>query len=279
MEATPAKWKVFSVICVPGSPMDCAPTAPTALAGSTFLARPGHAGYNSTFSAWYLAQETLHPSSTDPDTQVTTPQATPAARDSARKSDAKVTPGGRSRGRTASPTSTLAVTLRSPKAHPLLPTRIDTRSPRVIGLSYYTVHTARRYEGSTWTGRRAVPAKRCGPPAGGGAPPSSGPPPRGWLGPACPPPCREIRGCRHGTAPSTSPPPAAGPLPAARPSAPAAPKKIAKEYKKNNRKIAYLPTSLNSARYDGSALAPPRPKGLKTDYRPCTHQGVQYIKG
>lgn len=29
IEATPAKWKVFSVICVPGSPMDWAPTAPT----------------------------------------------------------------------------------------------------------------------------------------------------------------------------------------------------------------------------------------------------------
>lgn len=27
--ATPAKWNVLSVICVPGSPMDCAPTAPT----------------------------------------------------------------------------------------------------------------------------------------------------------------------------------------------------------------------------------------------------------
>jgi hypothetical protein len=29
MAATPAKWKVFNVICVPGSPIDCAPTAPT----------------------------------------------------------------------------------------------------------------------------------------------------------------------------------------------------------------------------------------------------------
>jgi hypothetical protein len=29
IEATPAKWKVLRVICVPGSPMDCAPTAPT----------------------------------------------------------------------------------------------------------------------------------------------------------------------------------------------------------------------------------------------------------
>ena len=29
MDATPAKWKVLSVIWVPGSPMDCAPTAPT----------------------------------------------------------------------------------------------------------------------------------------------------------------------------------------------------------------------------------------------------------
>lgn len=34
MEATPAKWKVFKVICVPGSPMDCAPTAPTVEPGS-----------------------------------------------------------------------------------------------------------------------------------------------------------------------------------------------------------------------------------------------------
>jgi len=29
IEATPAKWKVFNVIWVPGSPIDCAPTAPT----------------------------------------------------------------------------------------------------------------------------------------------------------------------------------------------------------------------------------------------------------
>lgn len=29
MLATPAKWNVFSVICVPGSPMLCAPKAPT----------------------------------------------------------------------------------------------------------------------------------------------------------------------------------------------------------------------------------------------------------
>lgn len=29
MDATPAKWNVFKVICVPGSPIDCAPTAPT----------------------------------------------------------------------------------------------------------------------------------------------------------------------------------------------------------------------------------------------------------
>ena len=29
MLATPAKWNVLSVICVPGSPIDCAPTAPT----------------------------------------------------------------------------------------------------------------------------------------------------------------------------------------------------------------------------------------------------------
>lgn len=29
IDATPAKWKVLSVICVPGSPIDWAPTAPT----------------------------------------------------------------------------------------------------------------------------------------------------------------------------------------------------------------------------------------------------------
>lgn len=29
MLATPAKWNVLSVICVPGSPMLCAPNAPT----------------------------------------------------------------------------------------------------------------------------------------------------------------------------------------------------------------------------------------------------------
>mmetsp|Transcript_41536 Transcript_41536/g.111325 ORF Transcript_41536/g.111325 Transcript_41536/m.111325 type:complete len:218 (-) Transcript_41536:1236-1889(-) len=34
MEAMPAKWKVLSVICVPGSPMLCALMAPTALPGS-----------------------------------------------------------------------------------------------------------------------------------------------------------------------------------------------------------------------------------------------------
>mmetsp|Transcript_560 Transcript_560/g.2293 ORF Transcript_560/g.2293 Transcript_560/m.2293 type:complete len:279 (-) Transcript_560:3046-3882(-) len=39
IEATPAKWNVFRVICVPGSPMDCAPTAPTALPGSMRFAR------------------------------------------------------------------------------------------------------------------------------------------------------------------------------------------------------------------------------------------------
>ena len=35
MPATPAKWKVFRVICVPGSPIDCAAIAPTADPGST----------------------------------------------------------------------------------------------------------------------------------------------------------------------------------------------------------------------------------------------------
>ena len=33
MLATPAKWNVFSVICVAGSPSECAPTAPTASPG------------------------------------------------------------------------------------------------------------------------------------------------------------------------------------------------------------------------------------------------------
>mmetsp|Transcript_34980 Transcript_34980/g.88120 ORF Transcript_34980/g.88120 Transcript_34980/m.88120 type:complete len:255 (-) Transcript_34980:2564-3328(-) len=37
MLATPAKWNVLSVICVPGSPMDCAPNAPTVEPGSTRL--------------------------------------------------------------------------------------------------------------------------------------------------------------------------------------------------------------------------------------------------
>mmetsp|Transcript_24647 Transcript_24647/g.57395 ORF Transcript_24647/g.57395 Transcript_24647/m.57395 type:complete len:307 (+) Transcript_24647:583-1503(+) len=35
IDATPAKWNVLSVICVPGSPMDWAPTAPTAVPAST----------------------------------------------------------------------------------------------------------------------------------------------------------------------------------------------------------------------------------------------------
>lgn len=39
IDATPAKWKVFKVICVPGSPMDCAPTAPTVEPGSIFAFR------------------------------------------------------------------------------------------------------------------------------------------------------------------------------------------------------------------------------------------------
>mmetsp|Transcript_33283 Transcript_33283/g.105254 ORF Transcript_33283/g.105254 Transcript_33283/m.105254 type:complete len:277 (-) Transcript_33283:2691-3521(-) len=37
IDATPAKWNVLSVICVPGSDMDCAPMAPTASPGSTML--------------------------------------------------------------------------------------------------------------------------------------------------------------------------------------------------------------------------------------------------
>ena len=39
MLATPAKWKVFSVICVPGSPMLWAPTAPTAVPSNTTTSR------------------------------------------------------------------------------------------------------------------------------------------------------------------------------------------------------------------------------------------------
>eukprot|EP00659_Diplonema_papillatum_P008560 gene8559-biopygen8548 len=34
MDATPAKWNVFRVICVPGSPILCAPMAPQAVPGS-----------------------------------------------------------------------------------------------------------------------------------------------------------------------------------------------------------------------------------------------------
>mmetsp|Transcript_38256 Transcript_38256/g.90450 ORF Transcript_38256/g.90450 Transcript_38256/m.90450 type:complete len:211 (+) Transcript_38256:668-1300(+) len=39
MDAIPAKWNVLSVICVPGSPIDCAPIAPTALPGSATARR------------------------------------------------------------------------------------------------------------------------------------------------------------------------------------------------------------------------------------------------
>ena len=35
--ATPAKWNVFKVICVPGSPIDWAPTAPTVEPGYTLI--------------------------------------------------------------------------------------------------------------------------------------------------------------------------------------------------------------------------------------------------
>ena len=35
--ATPAKWKVLSVICVPGSPIDWAPVAPTAVPNDSVL--------------------------------------------------------------------------------------------------------------------------------------------------------------------------------------------------------------------------------------------------
>lgn len=37
MLATPAKWKVFSVICVPGSPILCAAIAPIAVPGSSLF--------------------------------------------------------------------------------------------------------------------------------------------------------------------------------------------------------------------------------------------------
>ena len=39
IDATPAKWNVFSVIWVPGSPMDWAPNAPTVDPGSTIFSR------------------------------------------------------------------------------------------------------------------------------------------------------------------------------------------------------------------------------------------------
>ena len=43
MLATPAKWNVFSVICVPGSPMLCAATPPTGEpARATFHQRRGN---------------------------------------------------------------------------------------------------------------------------------------------------------------------------------------------------------------------------------------------
>ena len=39
--ATPAKWKVLSVICVPGSPIDWAPVAPTAVPSGIRRLGPG----------------------------------------------------------------------------------------------------------------------------------------------------------------------------------------------------------------------------------------------
>ncbi|KAH3669375.1 hypothetical protein OGAPHI_001496 [Ogataea philodendri] len=39
IDATPAKWNVLSVIWVPGSPIECAPIAPTAVPGSTLALR------------------------------------------------------------------------------------------------------------------------------------------------------------------------------------------------------------------------------------------------
>uniref|UniRef100_A0A914M711 Uncharacterized protein n=1 Tax=Meloidogyne incognita TaxID=6306 RepID=A0A914M711_MELIC len=36
IEATPAKWKVFKVICVDGSPIEVAATAPTAVQQSLY---------------------------------------------------------------------------------------------------------------------------------------------------------------------------------------------------------------------------------------------------
>lgn len=72
IEATPAKWKVLSVICVPGSPIDCAPIAPTAVpfeeerrsAGAeecTKKARKGAPG--STLDLTYLVQHSCRNSS------------------------------------------------------------------------------------------------------------------------------------------------------------------------------------------------------------------------
>lgn len=41
MVATPAKWKVFRVICVAGSPTLCAPNAPTAVPGCRNIHKKG----------------------------------------------------------------------------------------------------------------------------------------------------------------------------------------------------------------------------------------------
>ena len=62
MDATPAKWKVFSVIWVPGSPMDCAPTAPTALPGSIRLDRYLVTQRSKNSSSWGFVTPTPWPS-------------------------------------------------------------------------------------------------------------------------------------------------------------------------------------------------------------------------
>jgi len=54
MLATPAKWKVFKVIWVPGSPMLWAPTAPTAVPGSIRARMNLSTQVVKNFSSWVL---------------------------------------------------------------------------------------------------------------------------------------------------------------------------------------------------------------------------------
>jgi hypothetical protein len=67
IEATPAKWNVFRVIWVPGSPIDCAPTAPTVepIRGEYRLGHKGqikHAWFHLSFDVFLPAnrQERSH---------------------------------------------------------------------------------------------------------------------------------------------------------------------------------------------------------------------------